>query len=175
MELVPLAASKRDGASQSWRIAVSEATTNNPSPTCWGRGMSTRSIPTTPTRGMDAEPTIHPFANGAKIGRVESPRLPPKLLSDWPLPRPRDWMKTVNQAQSDAEMTALRRSVQRGTPFGSSQWQVRTGKPSRSQMDHSATRKTTQGLGRRIRAASPFSPPLSLPLRPLSLPRWRCG
>lgn len=49
-----------------------------------------------------------------------------KLLSDWPLPRPRNWVEIVNQPQSDAELQALRKSVQRGTPFGSSQWQVRT-------------------------------------------------
>ncbi len=49
-----------------------------------------------------------------------------KLLSAWPLPRPRDWRKVVNRPQSEAELKALRQSVQRGTPFGTTQWQVRT-------------------------------------------------
>ncbi len=57
-----------------------------------------------------------------QFGDVESR----KLLSDWPLPRPRNWVDIVNQPQSDAELQSLRKSVQRGTPFGSSQWQVRT-------------------------------------------------
>jgi putative transposase len=59
-----------------------------------------------------------------QFGNAESRQ----LLSDWPLPRPRDWLEFVNRPQSDAELTALRRSVQRGTPFGSTQWQVRTAK-----------------------------------------------
>jgi putative transposase len=59
-----------------------------------------------------------------QFGNAESRQ----LLSAWPLPRPRDWLEFVNRPQSDAEMTALRRSVQRGTPFGSTQWQVRTAK-----------------------------------------------
>jgi hypothetical protein len=51
-----------------------------------------------------------------------------KLLHDWPLPRPRNWVELVNQPQTDLELAALRRSVQRGTPFGSSQWEARTAK-----------------------------------------------
>jgi len=34
----------------------------------------------------------------------------------------------VNRAQTQAELEALRRSVNRGTPFGSVPWQVRTAK-----------------------------------------------
>ena len=48
------------------------------------------------------------------------------LLHRWPLPMPANWVKFVNQPQTDAELIALRGSVQRGSPFGSSQWQVRT-------------------------------------------------
>ena len=48
------------------------------------------------------------------------------LISDWPLPRRRGWLETVNRPQTDAELKSLRQSVQRGTPFGSTQWQVRT-------------------------------------------------
>lgn len=61
---------------------------------------------------------------GRQFGNAESR----KLLADWPLPRSGEWLSVLNRPQSDAEMTALRRSVQRGTPFGSSQWQVRTAK-----------------------------------------------
>lgn len=45
-----------------------------------------------------------------------------KMLSDWPLARPRSWLQFVNQAQSDAELAAIRRSVQRGQPYGGDAW-----------------------------------------------------
>jgi putative transposase len=45
-----------------------------------------------------------------------------RLLSDWPLPRPRSWVRYVNQPQSEAELGAIRRSVQRGQPFGGEAW-----------------------------------------------------
>ncbi len=50
------------------------------------------------------------------------------LLSDWPLPRPRQWVEHVNRAQTDAEMNAIRRCVLRGQPFGSPNWVERTAK-----------------------------------------------
>ena len=48
------------------------------------------------------------------------------ILQPWPLPEPGDWLKRVNAAQSSAELEALRRAVVRGSPFGSTSWQVRT-------------------------------------------------
>jgi putative transposase len=50
------------------------------------------------------------------------------LLSTWPLPRPRTWVEHVNQAQTDAEADAVRRSIARGSPFGSSSWMKLTAK-----------------------------------------------
>ena len=44
------------------------------------------------------------------------------VLSDWPLPRPRSWLQYVNQPQSEAELEAIRRSVQRGQPYGGDAW-----------------------------------------------------
>lgn len=43
-------------------------------------------------------------------------------LSAWPVPRPRDWLSWVNRAETEAELEALRHSVDRGTPFGSEAW-----------------------------------------------------
>src|SRR5579871_3786700 len=43
-------------------------------------------------------------------------------LSNWPEPRPRDWLSLVNQPQSEAELEAIRRSVARGQPYGSESW-----------------------------------------------------
>jgi putative transposase len=43
-------------------------------------------------------------------------------LSDWPLPMPRNWCRWVNAALTEAELQAVRQSVQRGRPFGSEPW-----------------------------------------------------
>jgi putative transposase len=48
------------------------------------------------------------------------------LLSDWPVEVPKDWVRIVNAPQSEPEVEALRRSVVRGTPFGSDAWRQRT-------------------------------------------------
>ncbi len=48
------------------------------------------------------------------------------LLSAWPIERPRNWLDYVNRPQSPPEVDALRRCVQRGTPFGSDLWVKRS-------------------------------------------------
>ena len=48
------------------------------------------------------------------------------LLSPGPAPWPRQWRHWVNAAQTEAELTALRRCVQRGQPYGSEAWSERT-------------------------------------------------
>jgi putative transposase len=50
------------------------------------------------------------------------------MLSQWPLPRPRDWTKYVQSVETEGELVSLRRSVRRGQPFGSSVWVERTAK-----------------------------------------------
>ena len=47
------------------------------------------------------------------------------MLSEWPIPCPRQWLQRVNQPQSDAEVSAMRRSVNRGAPLGDSDWTQR--------------------------------------------------
>lgn len=49
-----------------------------------------------------------------------------ELLAPWPIPRPRDWCVLVNQPQTDEELAALRRSANRGCPFGGDGWVTRT-------------------------------------------------
>ena len=44
------------------------------------------------------------------------------LLSAWPVPRPRGWIKRVNQVETAAKLEALRQSVARGRPFGGPEW-----------------------------------------------------
>ena len=46
------------------------------------------------------------------------------LLSDWPFDRAADWVEWVNAVQSEAEIEALRRCVNRGTPYGTETWQT---------------------------------------------------
>ncbi|MCH7729695.1 MAG: transposase [Planctomycetes bacterium] len=44
------------------------------------------------------------------------------LLSSWPLPRRPGWIDHVNAPQTEAELSALRRCVKRGNPFGETTW-----------------------------------------------------
>ena len=48
------------------------------------------------------------------------------MISAWPLPRPRKWLQYVNKAESEAELSALRRSCVRGTPYGNPEWAKKT-------------------------------------------------
>jgi putative transposase len=45
------------------------------------------------------------------------------VLTDWPVERPRQWLRVVNAAQTPAEEEALRRAVNRGRPFGGATWE----------------------------------------------------
>ena len=45
-----------------------------------------------------------------------------QILSRWPLPRPRSWLELVNDPQTDEEVAAIRKSVNRGVPYGSGSW-----------------------------------------------------
>jgi REP-associated tyrosine transposase len=45
-----------------------------------------------------------------------------QVLSAWPRRRPAHWLDYVNTHQTEAELQALRRSVQRGTPYGNESW-----------------------------------------------------
>jgi putative transposase len=63
---------------------------------------------------------------GAKLHAVAAAEAPP--LATWPVPRPRAWMAHVNKPQTEAELDALRVSIQRGRPFGNAAWQKRTAK-----------------------------------------------
>jgi putative transposase len=47
-------------------------------------------------------------------------------LSGWPVEPPRNWTAFVNRPETDAELAALRSSVQRGAPYGEGPWQTRT-------------------------------------------------
>lgn len=44
------------------------------------------------------------------------------LLATWPIARKPNWVAYVNTPQTTVELTAVRRSVERGSPFGDEQW-----------------------------------------------------
>jgi putative transposase len=56
--------------------------------------------------------------------RLQGDDHPAPFLAPWPLPLPTDWVAHVNEPQTEAELEALRRSVQRNCPFGSLGWQA---------------------------------------------------
>lgn len=51
-----------------------------------------------------------------------------EFLSEWPVERPRHWIKWVNETEKAAELEVLRCSAQRGQPFGGDEWMVRIAK-----------------------------------------------
>jgi putative transposase len=46
-------------------------------------------------------------------------------LTDWPVVRPRQWVKWTNDPQTEEELEAIRQCVQRGRPFGKESWVLR--------------------------------------------------
>jgi putative transposase len=46
----------------------------------------------------------------------------PAWLVDGPVPRPSDWLEQVNAAVTPADLESLRKSVNRGSPFGGKAW-----------------------------------------------------
>jgi len=58
--------------------------------------------------------SLYRWQRGSSEGR--------QLLAPWPAPRRAGWIEHVNQPQTEAELLAIRRSVQRGVPFGDQSW-----------------------------------------------------
>jgi putative transposase len=49
-----------------------------------------------------------------------------RMLAPWPLSRQANWVQQVNEPLTESELAAVRRSVQRGSPFGGPRWRDRT-------------------------------------------------
>lgn len=45
-----------------------------------------------------------------------------KILSRWPIDMPRDYIKLVNEPQTNTEVESLRYSLNKGKPYGSDSW-----------------------------------------------------
>ncbi len=54
-----------------------------------------------------------------------APSVEPRVDS-WPVARPSAWLEEVNRPATAAELEAVRRSAQRGTPYGEAAWIERT-------------------------------------------------
>jgi putative transposase len=52
----------------------------------------------------------------------------PPFLVEGPVERGKGWVAAVNRPETEAELDALRRSVQRGTPYGSDRWRRQVAK-----------------------------------------------
>jgi len=53
---------------------------------------------------------------------LRATRLGKKLLSDWPVERPRNWGKLLEEKLEDNQAERIRTSVTRGQPYGSDMW-----------------------------------------------------
>ena len=62
----------------------------------------------------------------ARLDRANPKRA--AILHPWPIDLPEDWLELVNTPQTDAEVEAMRISIQRGRPFGDPKWQARIAK-----------------------------------------------
>lgn len=49
-----------------------------------------------------------------------------KLLSPWPVSRPRHWLELINEPQSESAEQGVRESIQRNRPLGDETWVKRT-------------------------------------------------
>ncbi len=54
--------------------------------------------------------------------RCQDARRAKPWLTEWPVARPRQWVRWTNEPQTEAELEALRRCVARGQPYGSERW-----------------------------------------------------
>lgn len=75
--------------------------------------------------------------HGSQYGPISSSKKPaadatgraatePPALAEWPVEVPRNWAGHVEAPMEEKTVADLRRSVQRGTPFGSPDWQAKT-------------------------------------------------
>jgi putative transposase len=77
---------------------------------------------------------------------------PTIALADWPLSLLADWLESVKRPQTEAELQAVRRSVNREAPYGNPAWQLATA--ARYHLEH-----TLRPRGRPRKRPLPPSPP----------------
>jgi putative transposase len=50
----------------------------------------------------------------------------PVTLSDWPVAKPMEWLRYLNEAQSEGELESIRHCVASGRPYGGNEWVKQT-------------------------------------------------
>ena len=65
---------------------------------------------------------------GAEHIRQHGPPELRDLLNDWPIARPRNWSRWLNELQTDAELQSLRQCIKRSRPIGNEKWVAATAK-----------------------------------------------
>lgn len=83
--------------------------------------------------------------NFSSLARRQSKkRYKKQLLSDWPIPKPKDYLEFVNTPLTEEEENNVKYSIIRGKPFGSSVWSGRM-------IDSYKLGATVRGRGRPIK------------------------
>lgn len=63
---------------------------------------------------------------GATSGAAAGTEALARMLVDWPVHRPADWVARVNRAMTRKELERVKMSVERSRPYGSDVWVART-------------------------------------------------
>jgi putative transposase len=63
--------------------------------------------------------------NSHALRRMEAGK---RLLCDWPVDRPGNWVKLLEEQLPPKELLRVRSSVNRGTPYGSERWTIQAAK-----------------------------------------------
>ena len=50
------------------------------------------------------------------------------ILSDWPIARPTNWVRLVNEPMTDKEAEGIRTCIARNRPYGNEAWQIQQAK-----------------------------------------------
>lgn len=74
--------------------------------------------------GLVPDAGLWPYSSLGRRPSIDGPERP-AWYDAGPVGRGVDWLRYVNQPQTDAELYALRKCLQRGIPFGESIWQER--------------------------------------------------
>jgi len=59
---------------------------------------------------------------GSVWRRINGTEKQKKLLSEWPVPKSKDYLKYLNEPQSESEEKAIKNSILRGGPYGGDGW-----------------------------------------------------
>jgi putative transposase len=69
------------------------------------------------------------------------------VQSLWPIPRPADWRKLVDEEDRPSELARIRTSINRGTPYGTAHWEVNTAARLGLPLNERGRPKTKKGSG----------------------------